>query len=355
MRTLIDDRPVPLRPDWSELAFRDRRSLMRAVTAKALSPRPADYLRRTWESDRLAAEILKAAVTQTTTADFPAVQTVRVLPMLAPAAASSRLLALGTTIDLSGVSTVKIPSIAAGGLPAAVFVQESKPGPVVNLVANAATLGPARKVLIMAALSAELQEASGDTAATIIGQALATAAERSLDAALFSSNAATVSAPAGILYGVAAIPSAGGTGAEGVADDLALIAEAIGNKNVSVEDLAIVTTPALATKIKVLASPKFTNPVFSSAALADGTVVGIVPQALVSGFADAIELDSSVAATVHYEDANPQDIVGGASPGTPASPTRSAFQTNSLIVRCSGWAAWTCLPGGVASVTGADW
>ena len=49
--------------------------------------------------------------------------------------------------------------------------------------------------------------------ASVIGQALAISAAQATDAALFSANPASAIAPAGVLHGVTAIPSANGTGA----------------------------------------------------------------------------------------------------------------------------------------------
>jgi hypothetical protein len=57
------------------------------------------------------------------------------------------------------------------------------PGPVVDLALSATVMGPARKLLILAALTRETQEASAGTAEVVISNALAVAAEQSLDAA----------------------------------------------------------------------------------------------------------------------------------------------------------------------------
>jgi hypothetical protein len=82
--------------------------------------------------------------------------------------------------------------------------------------------------LIQSAITGELQSASADTAEAIVSQALAISTEQSLDAALFSSNAAVPGvSPPGILHGVTPIVSAGGQGAAGCAADLAALAQQI--------------------------------------------------------------------------------------------------------------------------------
>ena len=80
-------------------------------------------------------------------------------------------------------------------------------------------------------------------------------AAQSLDVALFSNAAATATAPAGILNGLTPIPSAGKTGAEGLADDLALLAAAIGAAGINPDDMIVVTTPSLAIKIRCSPHP----------------------------------------------------------------------------------------------------
>ena len=349
--------PIPLRADPGALARAERRSLVRACTAMVLggrhgAPRP-DEIIRTWRDDAMAGRILKAATSPTSTASYPQMQATAVLPMLAPSSASARLLAAASSLDLSGIASIKLPFIGASGRPAVPFVAEGAPGPVVDLALSATVLGPARKLLILAALTRETQQASAGTAEAVISNALAVAAELSLDAALFGNAAASAIQPAGILDGVTAIPSAGKTGADGVADDLAALAGAIGAAGINPDDMIVVTTPALAVKIRVLSGLRFTNTVLSSSVLATGVVIGIVPQGLVTGYSGAVAIDTSNAAAVHFEDTTPGHIVG--SGGTPASPVKSAMQTDMTILRVRGWCAWAVHPGAVASISGAAW
>src|SRR5262249_44487425 len=99
--------------------------------------------------------ILRAAQSPlATTGTFPQIQATKVLPMLAPDSASSKLLAMGTNPDLSGIATIKIPYIGGAGRPTQPdFIQEGSPIPITNLMTNAATLGPTCKIAIGAAVS----------------------------------------------------------------------------------------------------------------------------------------------------------------------------------------------------------
>ena len=350
--------PIPLRPDVSAVARSERRSFVRACVAMVLGAKqgvePARIIKQTWSDDR-AEMMLRAASSAATTASSAALglTSTRILPMLAPAAAAARLLSLATSLDLSGLQSIRLPFIGQAGRPPLVFVAEGSPGAVVDLTVSSTTLGPVSKLLIMSALTREMSEASASNAEVIIGDALALSAAQSLDAALFSANAATASAPAGILFGLTPIAGATGGGVTAMAGDLAALAGAIGAAGINPDDAVFITTPALATKIRVLASPKFTNVVFSSSSLAAGTVIGIVPQGLATGYDGSVVIEASTEATANFEATTPLPIVDGA--GVVAKPVYSAFQMDMTILKIRGNCAWTVHPGAIAQVTGAAW
>ena len=59
--------------------------------------------------------------------------------MLAPDAASSKLLNLGNKLDLDGISSIKLPYIDGAGRPAQpAFIAEGAPAPVANLATSSA-------------------------------------------------------------------------------------------------------------------------------------------------------------------------------------------------------------------------
>ena len=353
----MTERPIPLRPDQGALARAERRSFVRACTAMALGARQGvkpEHVIKTWADDSRAALILRAASSGATTASAAALQltSTTVLPMLAPASASARLLAMARPLDLAGLQAIRLPYIGLAGRPPVPFVVEGAPGSVIDLMISAVTLGPTSKLLILSALTREMAAASASNAEVIIGDAIAVSAAQSLDAALFSANAATPSAPAGLLYNVTPIASAGTKSVQGVSDDLALLAGAIGDNGINADDAVFITTPTLATKIKILSSPKFTNTVMSSSSLAAGVVIALVPQGLATGFSGAVEVSASNEATVNFETV-PAEIVDGA--GMPASPVYNAYQQDMTILRIRGDCAWTMHPGAIAEVTGAAW
>jgi hypothetical protein len=347
--------PIPLRPDRAELGRSERRSFMRAAAAVFIGHRdradPVKVLRSAWADDG-AERVLKAAMAPTGTGDYPAAQANRVLPLLAPSSASGRLLALATSLDLTGYATIAIPWIAASSISPPAFVAEGGPAPIVNLMAARSILGPTKKILIVSAFTTEMQAASVPAAESVISQALAIATERALDGALFSANAATAIAPAGLLFGLTPIASAGTKGAAGVADDFGLLAGAIGQVT-NADDAVIISTPNLAARARVLVGPRFSNPIFSSSTIPAGTVIAVAPVGLAVGYNGSVRIDISSSAALHFEGVNPGDIVGGT--GTPSFPVRSTYQDafSALRVKCN--CAWVVLPGSTAVLTGADW
>jgi hypothetical protein len=344
----------------------ERRSFNRAIAALAMAttrgrtrqgPLADEVLHDNWRDDDRAAQILKAATSPLGTSNFAAIQSNVVLPMLSPDAASSKLLNLGNKLSLDGISTIRLPFIGGGGRPAQpLFIAEGAPAPVANLSTSGAILGPTCKVLIQAAVTGELQSASADTAEAVIGEALAISCEQSLDAALFSSAAAVPGvSPPGILHGVAALPSTGGTGPAGCAADVAALAQAIGSAGVSIDSMVLIGTPALATKVPFFDGPHYDDRVFSSAYLPTGQLIGIVPQGLASGYQGQVDIETGIAAVVHLEDTTPLPI---GTPGTPpvgAVPTASAFQAYLIVVKVRAKCAWCVQPGAVSLVTGAAW
>jgi hypothetical protein len=366
MGPLRDD-PVPLRADPLALKMLQRRSFNRAVASMAMTVtrgrtstgrQPEEILRESWRDDD-AEKILKAASSPLTTSAFAAIQSTKVLPQLAPDAASSKLLALGNQFNLDGISSFKLPWIGYSGRPATpMFVAEGQPAPGPNLATSAAILGPVCKVLIIAGVSGELQSGSAETAERVIAEALAISVEQSQDAALFSTNAAVPrTSPAGLLNGLTPLTSVGGTtgGAPAVAADLALLAFTISHHGISTDDLIYVTTANIATKIRTLAGPFFADVVMSSAAIPDGWIIAIIPQALATGYSGEVQVETSIAAPLHFESATPLPIGTVGSPNVVAAPVHSAFQEYLIMVKIRGRMAWAVQPNAVCYMTGVAW
>jgi HK97 family phage major capsid protein len=349
---------IPLRADRDAYEREQRRSLTRAITAMALSRRgedPADLLRAAWPHDSAAEILTKAATTPTSTSSYPTYTTAKTLPALAPQSASVRLFASAMQVDLAGVSKVRIPYMAATPQPG--FIGEGAAAPLAQFSLAGVDLGPACKLLILSAVTGELENATPESASAIIGRSLAEATAKSLDTAVFGSVAATAGLrPAGLLAGVSVTTATAGGGLAALVADIGNLAGQVADAGIAADDLIIITHPETATKLRLLASPAFTNVVLGTPQVAVGTVIAVAPGGLAVAYSGVPQVEVSREALAHFEDTSPLPIATGAQgSGVLATPVRSAFQTDSLIIRVRCRCAWAALPGAVQYLTGATW
>lgn len=348
--------PLPLRPDAAAYAREQRRSITRGITALALAQRgenPADIVRRSWPNDAGAGLFLKSAVSPTSTSSYPTYSAVKTLAGLAPRSAASRLFSVAQQVDLGGIAQVSIPYAATW--PSVGFVAEGAPGPAAQFTTAAITVGPTKKLMVMAGFTGELISATATTAETIVGNVLATATGKALDSAVFSTTAADSTRPGGILAGLTPIVATAGGGLNALVSDLGNLAGDLADGGIDADDMVVIAHPETCTKIRMLASAAFTNTVLGSAQVSAGTVIAVAPSGFVVGYNGAVEIESSSETTIHFEDTLPAQI---GTPGTPnviAAPTRSAFQQDLVVLRVKCRCAWAALPHAVAYLTGATW
>jgi hypothetical protein len=347
--------PIPLRADPGALFASQRRSWHRAIAASALAvlrrSDPIDVLQSAWPSDQQAALILRAAQSPTSTDDFPAFDKTGLFQSLAPSSAALQLFERGLQLDLAGITTIRIPNIA-NLPPAPIFVGEGKPAPNVRWSFDATVLGPTRKVLVLAAVTGELENATPDSAAALVGRVLADSSNKSIDAVAFGTAAADEDQPAGLLHGVSPIEPAA-AGLDAMAEDLASLAGAIGAAGIDTSEAVFVCPPREATIIKIKVGPKFDHRVLSTLVLPVKSVACFASAAVASGYQDAPQIETSKTATVHLEDGSPLDIVG--LDGAIAVPTKNAFQTDLISIRVRARAAWAVTPGGAQVINNVNW
>ena len=80
-------------------------------------------------------------------------------------------------------------------------------------------------------------------------------------------------------------------------------------------------------KIRVLASPKFTNTVMSTSSLPAGTMIGLVAAGLVTGYYGNVTIETSSEALLQFDTA-PTGVMG---PGT-----YNAFQMDMSVLKIRG-------------------
>ena len=262
---------------------------------------------------------------------------------IAPLSAGASLLARGILASLDNYGSITIPSYAVKPGDAGNFVGEGSPIPVFNVNFGGPTLAP-RKVAIITTYTAEM--ASSSNLETVVRTLLAQAAAITLDKYLFDNVAGDTVRPPGLLNGVTPITPTAGSGQAAMVGDVGSLIAALANGGGGM-DPVLVGSAAQATRLSLLAPPKFDIPVLSTCMLADKTLVAVESSALVSGFMPIPEFDVATETAIQQE----------TQPGTlMAGPTRSMFQTQSfalkMILRC----AWGIrAPGMVAVVTGTNW
>ncbi|MGY8681105.1 hypothetical protein Q2941_25355 [Bradyrhizobium sp. UFLA05-153] len=332
------------------------RSLQRAFTASVLAKiqntTPERVLKANWSRDEGAQLILRGAVSPSaTTGGYPATDVIGAFRSLAPGSAALALLDAGMKLELTGVNTIKVPNLASQP-PRFPFVAEGAPSPVVRLNFGQTTLGPTRKVLIISAVTAEIENATPDSASTVIGRVLADSANASIDFVAFDATAGDAVRPPGLLFGVNPIGAAA-VGTDAMIDDLAALVAAIGAAGVDPTTVVFVAPPRESTIIKLKAGPKFDYEVFPTLGLPARSVACFAPSAIYSGYQDQPTIETAKDATLHFDDSVPKEIVNSA--GVVAAPTESIFQGEKIAIRVRARCAWAVAPGGAQVVNNVNW
>lgn len=337
------------------------RSLTRAAFASFLAASrnghdggAAALAERLFPADTVARRILsRGAVAPMGSADLTGALTANAtgafLASLAPLSAGAQLINGGLRVSLSDGAQIALPLRASGAVPLS-WVPEGAPIPVRSYGLNKVTLGPAKKAAAITVHSRELAKQPG--AEAVFTMLLREDAAVSLDAALFATTGATDAAPAGLLNGVTAQSATAGGGLAAMEADLVKLATAVtaagGNS------VIFIAAPAQAEAVAIR-KPEIASRVTASAALAAGTVIAIDAAALVSGFGDAPDVESSHDATLHMDNA-PAQVSTAGTPNVAAAPSQSMFQAGLIATRIILDVAFALRhPGLVAYLTGATW
>jgi hypothetical protein len=301
--------------------------------------------------DPVLRDLVRSAVAPTSRADAAAFAHIAMqfVASLTPVSAAAAVISRSMKLSFDGAATISIPSMS---LPDAAWIGEGQPIPV---VIGTTTPGPTvdpYKLATIIPLTGEMVR--NTNAENLVRQVLSENVGATLDAALFSNAAAIAGvSPAGILNGIAPLAAAAaGTPTEKMVADLGSIAEAIAQAAGSNGGAVIVAAPKEAVMLSLLAE-SLLWPVFMSAALPVGTVIGIVAAGLAT-VVDVPRIEASSEVALHMEDANPLALVSAG--GVVAAPIRSAFQTDSIALRFILRATWARRSSSaVAWVQGAGW
>lgn len=250
---------------------------------------------------------------------------------LRPRSAAAQLIERGYRADMTGVGSVSLPRLQTTW-PAPAFVAEGEPIPVQRGDFTSITLTP-KKLASLSAITNELATLSAESAEAIVSESMDEAAARSLDAAIFSTAAATAISPAGILNGVTALAATTGGGVAALAADVGKLTGAIHTAGGG-SSIVLFMAPPQAASAQILAGAGLNMPIITAPSLAAGTVVAVEAQAFASGFSDAPRLEVGREAALHFEDVAPQHLSAVGSPNnTVTAPVRSAWQADLVALR----------------------
>jgi hypothetical protein len=259
-------------------------------------------------------------------------------------AAGAQLLLQSLVLAFDGNGLISAPGFVAGAGNAG-FVAEGNPIPVKQLLAGAVLLSPF-KLAALAVLTRTMIDSSN--AEQLVGDTLMRSAALALDAQLFSSNAATAAAPAGLRNGIAALPpSASPDTLEAFYEDcdtLLTAVSAIGGNG----PFVLVGAPGrIATMVMRFVLQPGNVSVLAATSMGNDLMC-VAPNAVVAALSPNPTVETATAAELHMEDTSPQPV--------PASPARSLFQTDSVALKMRWPVSWMLRdPRGVAWTTPTAW
>ena len=233
-----------------------------------------------------------------------------------------------------------------------VFVEEGKPAPNVQWNFAASTvLGPVRKILMLAAVTEELENCTPEAASAVIGRVLADVANRGIDTAAFGTGAADTVKPAGLLHNVTPIAAAT-AGVDAMTNDLGNLAGAIGATGIDASNVVYVAGPREAQIIKAKVGAKFNSTVLMTLGLPAKSVAAFAPEGVFSGYQDAPMIETRKSAAYHFDDTTPLDISTGT---TVAAPVKSLFQSGLIGIKVRANCAWAVATGAAQVIAAVNW
>jgi hypothetical protein len=320
-----------------------------------------DFARKAYPRDEAVPMLLRAAVnphaTSGDTASALVAQEQALLLALSPVSAIGGLTAATQGMPLSwdaGTGVIQVPNVNMQNLSG--FVAEAAPMPVIQGSSSTVSLRP-HKYGCIPVLTNELFRYS--RAPELIQNALLEGVGASLDAIMFSANAATTSAPAGLLLGIAPLTPASAVGNDMVPafyEDLSLLAASVasvaGNGT-----LAYVCSPRQAAfaKLRLIAANNASDvAIFASSALPDRTVVCIATAAFCIA-AGNVGFDLSTQSVLHF-DTQPLQIGTPGTPPTVAATSMSLFQSDLVGIKFTMFVDWKLrAASGLAWMTAVNW
>jgi len=223
------NRPFPIPSDFAAERPRPCTHIHRAARAHLRSfvtgGTPSNIVKSMWADDRVTPLILRAASgpaaisgTSAWAASLAGIAIYDLIQSITSLSAAADVIDRGLKLNLDSIAEMRIPGRVLAASAAGQWIAEGQPIPARQLTfANAATWRP-RKLSVLTAYSREQVESSNIEA--IVRQTLGEAVALALDTKMFSADAASASAPAGLFAGVAALTATAGGGDAAMDGDL---------------------------------------------------------------------------------------------------------------------------------------
>lgn len=285
------------------------------------------------------------------------------LDLLYPQSIFPRFSAKGLALSFGRAGKIIIPTRAATPTIAGSFVGEGLPIPVRQAAFTAITLVP-KKLAVITTMTREISEHSVPAIEGILRDAVGTDTAVAIDSVLVDANPATAVRPPGLLNGVAALTATAGGGVAAVTGDIkqlvgALVTATKGNirapvllmNPAEVNTLMwtyVANTGVFPFRDEVKAGNLGGYPIIDSATVPVKTVILVDAADFVTAGEGGPMWNVSDVATIHEEDTAPLPIVAG---GTPATPVRSLWQTDSIGIRMLMMINWAFRRPGMVSWT----
>ncbi len=334
--------------------------IFRAATAVLLShvrnAFMADVLREHWPRDHATELVVKGATVPATSsnptwaAEMIGLGTADIVSVLGPASAGAALLARGLQFRFDGTGSITVASIAAAAANAT-FLAEGGAIPVRELSTGSPTILTPRKFAVISTFTNEIFKASVPNIEALVRQVLVESVGAALDVALLDANPASVSRPAGLRNGIAALTASNQANAnEAAAEDIGALVGGVANIAGN-NAIVFVAAPQQAAALRAWTRNNFTYEILASSGLAAGTVVCVASNALASACDVAPRLEISNTAVLHM-DTTPTDITTGAV----SASVKSLYQSDSVGLRLIMEVSWALRnPGGLAWVQNTGW
>lgn len=318
-----------------------------------------DVLKGMYPDDVVAPLLMRAASTQATLTDPAWAEPLAryavsdAIEDIVSMTALDRLVRTGALqVDMGRNASVVVPGrIIDPATAKSMWVGEGQAAPVKQYSIIGPTLN-VHKVEAIVVVTRELSESSNIE--DVLRMLLTEMAGLAIDAAVFSTDAASAQKSAGILHGLAPLASSGtGSGFDGCGTDLGALTGDVASRGGG-RVIGFIAAPKQATQMRFWAGGQFdlvpggdaTLPVAASAVLPDGTVIAIEPGSFVYSFGAPTFSVGKVAA-LQMDDA---PAGGGLS-----SATKSMWQIDAMALKMTLWGDFCMRAPHVSFMQGVAW